>query len=253
MCLNPIFTNAVTAYLHRTGYDSLTPAAALIDMDGTLYDSMPRHARAWMAMCAENNLQSSQEEIFMSEGMTGAATIDRMFLRCRGRHATEQEKKELYAQKSAFFAAQPAAPLMPGAREMVNIFHEHHIRTVLVTGSGQLSLLEKVNADFDGAFPDEMRVTALDVSHGKPHPEPFLMGMSKAGVSPWQAIAVENAPLGVRAAAASGAFTIAVVTGPLNKQALVDAGADIVFNSMPECKHFLPDLLYSMKNYHNHN
>ena len=251
MRMNHIFHKAVSAYLQRTGYKRLAPAAALIDMDGTLYDSMPRHARAWMAMCAENHLQCSEEEIFMSEGMTGAATIDRLFLRCRGRHATEQEKKELYARKSEFFAAQPAAPLMPGALEMVNIFRSHGINTVLVTGSGQLSLLEKVNSDFNGAFPDSMRVTALDVSQGKPHPEPFLMGMSKASVSPWQAIAVENAPLGVQAAAASGAFTIAVVTGPIKKQALADAGADIVFNSMPECKQSLPDLLYSMNNHQN--
>ena len=38
---------AVSRYLKRHDLISFSPTAALIDMDGTLYDSMPRHADAW--------------------------------------------------------------------------------------------------------------------------------------------------------------------------------------------------------------
>ena len=34
-------------------------SAALIDMDGVLYDSMPRHARAWQKMMALQGVSTS--------------------------------------------------------------------------------------------------------------------------------------------------------------------------------------------------
>ena len=71
-------------------------------------------------------------------------------------------------------------------------------------------------------------VTAFDVKHGKPHPEPYLMGLAKAGVSASEAVVIENAPLGVQAAHAAGIYTMAVNTGPLSPKVLLDAGADIV-------------------------
>jgi beta-phosphoglucomutase-like phosphatase (HAD superfamily) len=44
---------------------------------------------------------------------------------------------------------------------------------------------------------------------------------------------VENAPLGVQASVAAGIFTIAVNTGPIDGQVLLDAGANLLFPSMP--------------------
>jgi beta-phosphoglucomutase-like phosphatase (HAD superfamily) len=43
---------------------------------------------------------------------------------------------------------------------------------------------------------------------------------------------IENAPLGVEAGVAAGVFTVAVNTGPIKAQALYEAGADLVFDSM---------------------
>lgn len=75
-------------------------------------------------------------------------------------------------------------------------------------------------------------VTAYDVKYGKPHPEPYLMGLQKAGVKADEAIVIENAPIGVKAGVAAGIFTIAVNTGPLDAQVLLDAGANVLFPSM---------------------
>ena len=75
-------------------------------------------------------------------------------------------------------------------------------------------------------------VTAYDVKYGKPHPEPYLMGLQKAGVKADEAIVIENAPIGVEAGVAAGIFTIAVNTGPLDAQVLLDAGANVLFPSM---------------------
>ena len=90
----------------------------------------------------------------------------------------------------------------------------------------------RFSLDFDGLLRKELIVTAFDVTHGKPNPEPYLMGMKKCGVEPWETIVVENAPLGVRAAVAARCFTIAVNTGPLPDAMLAAEGADLIFPAM---------------------
>ena len=76
-------------------------------------------------------------------------------------------------------------------------------------------------------------LTAFDIKFGKPNPDPYLMALEKGEVKPNEAIVIENAPLGVQAVVAAGIFTIAVNTGPLPDQVLWDAGANLLFPSMP--------------------
>ena len=82
------FTADIQAFMRRHGYTHLTPHAALFDMDGTLYDSMPRHAHAWMNMCAEEGLEAQYNEFFGFEGRTGADTINILFNRQYGHDAS---------------------------------------------------------------------------------------------------------------------------------------------------------------------
>ena len=213
------------------------PQAVLFDMDGILYDSMPLHARAWKRMCDLNGIQADENEFYGYEGRTGASTINILFNRQYGHGADDDLCKLLYAQKSEFFKAMPAPAMMPGAKAAVDAVIAAGLRCVLVTGSAQHSVLDRLERDYSGAF--SIRVTGLDVKHGKPHPEPFLKGLDKAGIKAWQAVAVDNAPLGVRSAADAGIFTIGVRTGPLPKGALLEAGADIELDSMDECAQML--------------
>lgn len=247
------FTSIIQEFLKARSLMRFTPGAALIDMDGTLYDSMPGHARAWQRMMQEIGVEISYSEMFLHEGRTGAATIDLLIRRAFGRPATETEKRGLYRRKTELFAAMPPVNPMPGAAEMLRFLEAVNIKRVLVTGSGQSTLLNRLDTDFPGAFAPDMRVTSCDVTHGKPHPEPFLKAMQKAGVTPDRSIAIENAPLGVESAHASGAFTIGVTTGPVPAEALRKAGADVVFESMQQCADTLPLLVYgfltTMNNY----
>lgn len=52
---------------------------------------------------------------------------------------------------------------------------------MVVTGSGQLSLLERLEHHYPGMFHKELMVTAFDVKYGKPNPEPYLMALKKEG------------------------------------------------------------------------
>ena len=239
------FKDLIIKFCRRHGYAYIQPRAALFDMDGTLYDSMPNHAKAWMDMCAQAGLEASPEDFFMAEGRTGADTIEMLMMQSYGRHATPEDVERLYAVKSANFRSMPPVSVMPGAPQAVAECMAAGLQTVLVTGSGQTSLIERLSADYPDAFA--LKVSSRDVRHGKPRPEPYLRAMEMAGVEPWQAIVVENAPLGVRSGAAAGCFTIAVSTGPMPAEVLADAGASVVFGSMPECAAALPALLQAMK------
>lgn len=134
---------------------------------------------------------------------------------------------------------------MPGAQEAVGACMNAGLTTVLVTGSGQSSLIERLATDYPGAF--SLKVSSRDVRHGKPRPEPYIRAMQMAAVEPWEAIVVENAPLGVQSGVAAGVFTIGVATG-LPPQVLAEAGADVVFTSMPECAAAMPQLLEALRN-----
>lgn len=214
--------------------DNRRPKAALIDMDGVLYDSMPSHARAWRRMMLEQGIDVPEEEFFLYEGMTGPATINLLFRRYKGIEVSEEEARKLYFRKAELFRQSGEKEPMPGAARMLKALEKAGIRRVLVTGSAQSSLLNKIDTDYPGAFAASDRVTALDVRHGKPDPEPYLRGLEKAGADASEAIVIENAPLGVRAGVAAGIFTVAVTTGPIPREAFVKENASVIFGSMPE-------------------
>ena len=206
--------------------------AVLFDMDGVLYNSMPYHAKAWHRAMEQFGYDLPEEEVYMHEGRTGTSTVNLVSMRQRGVKESEERIQEIYKVKSDFFNEYPPAEPMPGALSLLRQLKEQGLMILIVTGSGQLSLLDKLNHHFPDIFRRELMVTAFDVKHGKPHPEPYLMGMQKGGLTPDECIVVENAPLGVRAAKAAGLFTVAVNTGPLPDSALLDEGADALFPSM---------------------
>ena len=78
------------------------------------------------------------------------------------------------------------------------------------------------------------------------HPEPYLKGLEKTGAKINEAFIVENAPLGVRSGNSAGIFTVAVTTGPIDKDILYKEGADIVFGSMNELAENMEELIRLM-------
>lgn len=229
-----MFEQAIQNYLKEKGYSKINLKAVLFDMDGVLFDSMKNHAKAWNKAMSMYGMNLSEEEAYMHEGRTGASTINIVCMRERGSNADEEEIKKIYQTKSDIFNTLPKAEPMPGAYTLLRNIKESGLQPVLVTGSGQLSLIDNLNHHFPGIFQKEFMVTAFDVKYGKPNPEPYLMGLKKAGIAPNEAVVVENAPLGVKAGVAAGIFTIAVNTGPLPDSALLDEGANLLFGSMQE-------------------
>lgn len=226
---------AIKKYLEEHDFEALSPRVVLFDMDGVLYDSMPNHAIAWQESMAKYGIHMTADDAYATEGARGVDTIREMVRRQQHREIDEAEAQKMYDLKSQTFHSLPEAPVMPGILDLMRQIHASGLQCGVVTGSGQRPLISRILKDF-GDYVDEAHITtAYDVTRGKPLPDPYLMGLRKAGdLAPWQAVVIENAPLGVRSGHAARIFTIAVNTGPLPNNELLAAGANLIFSSMTD-------------------
>jgi beta-phosphoglucomutase-like phosphatase (HAD superfamily) len=229
-----MFQEAVSKYLQQTNSAALHLKTVLFDMDGVLFDSMPSHAKSWVVAMNSFGLPFTEYEGYLNEGRTGITTVNYGFNKTLNRDATEDEIREIYKIKTDIFETYPPAKRIPFTLELTQKIKAQGLDRLIVTGSGQRSLWEKIELSYPGIFDTSRMVTSFDVKHGKPHPEPYLMGLEKAQVNPWEAVIIENAPLGIESGKAAGVFVIAVQTGILEEAVLHEAGADLVFSSMEE-------------------
>lgn len=208
--------------------------AVLFDMDGVLYNSMNTHAQTWEQSFARFGIPMRAEEAYIHEGRTGKEFIDLTIRKRKQRNTEPQEVEAIYAEKTRLMNSAPPSEPVEGIIEVLALLRRKNIKVIVVTGSQQPSLLDKLHHDF-GVAPGEV-VAANDVSQGKPHPEPFLQGLKKAGSLAGETIVIENAPLGVESAKAAGIYTIALNTGILSDRTLIDAGANNVFKDAKSIK-----------------
>ena len=217
-------------------------SAILFDMDGVLYDSMPNHSKAWSQAMEQFGMHMTPHDVYLNEGATGHDTVVRISLRDRGYEASEQEINDIYGYKASLFRSMPEARVMPGALEVFRKAAAAGLKILIVTGSGQKNLIERVQRDYEGFITRDRMVTAFEVKRGKPFPDPYLKGLEIAGVPASEAVVVENAPLGIRAAVAAGIDTIAVNTGPLEDEILLAEKPVLLLHSMQELADNLENL-----------
>ena len=93
---------ALRTYRAEQGLSAPFPtlSAALFDMDGVLFDSMPAHCRSWVQAAHEVGLQMNEEDVYWFEGQTGGYTIKLLYQRTLGRDASPEETKWLYERKT---------------------------------------------------------------------------------------------------------------------------------------------------------
>ena len=215
--------------------------AYFFDMDGVLFDSMPRHAIAWEEVMKIHGLPFTAYDCYINEGRTGESVIREAFQKALGRDATPDEVKTIYAEKSAYYhqLLKTTTPTIPGVADVLQYIKNSGSQIWVVTGSGMRTLLDSLNTVFPSTFQQDRMITAFDVTRGKPDPEPYLKAWERSGLEKEQCFVIENAPLGVRSGKAAGLTVYAVNTGILTRGDLIDAGADEVFNSMKELLVFL--------------
>jgi len=208
--------------------------AFFFDQDGILYNSMPKHARAWAEVMQRHGFNFTEEDCFMNEGRTGQDVIREAIMQLEHREATEDEIWDIYEEKGKAFIAQGEVEPIEGVIDVLRYLRKQKKQIWVVTGSAQASLLDNLNTKIGPFFDRSRMITAFDVTHGKPDPEPYLMAWDRCKLPKMQCCVIENAPLGVRAGKAAGLYTVAVNTGPLADAALWNEGADQVFANMKE-------------------
>ena len=226
---------AIQGYLGQHSYPKFDLKAVLFDMDGVLFDSMPNHALSWHQVMKKHGLDLPYDEAYLHEGRTGHDTIQ-IVSRRQGVTVSDEKIKAIYKEKTELFKTLPSPVRMSGSYELLQHVINDGLIPMIVTGSGQVSLLDSLNDAFPKVFNSERMVTSFDVKLGKPNPEPYLKALEKGNLKPWEVIVVENAPLGIEAAHRAGLFIIAVNTGPLSDSILWEAGANLLYQNMQELK-----------------
>ena len=215
--------------------------AYFFDMDGVLFNSMPHHAIAWEEVMKEHDLSFTAYDCYLNEGRTGESVIREAMWKARNRDATPDEIKQIYTEKSERFnlLAQQAGGtvVVDGVAEVLRYVQSTGSQIWVVTGSGMRSLLDNLNNALPPVFQRDRMITAFDVTHGKPDPEPYLKAWERSGLKKEECFVIENAPLGIRSGKAAGLTVYAVNTGILTREDL--AQADQVFDSMAELLEFL--------------
>ena len=201
-------------------------------MDGTLFDSMPRHAWSWEQTMAQAGLHFTAADCYRGEGRRGVEVIETAIREQLHREPEAGEAQRIYKIKAELFAKGGETQPIPDAPELLKMLKEQGDDIWIVTGSGQQSLFQTLDRHFPGIFIRERMITATDVNKGKPDPEPYLKAWERCGKDKKECIVVENAPMGIQSGKAAGLYTIGVNTGPLPDSDLTDAGADIVVPNM---------------------
>ncbi|WP_449372802.1 HAD family hydrolase [Arthrobacter psychrolactophilus] len=184
--------------------------AVLWDMDGTLVDTEPYWINAEISLVTAHGGHWDEE---MAHTLVGSALENSaVVLQNAG---VKLSVREIIDHLSAEVIAgiRKVIPWRPGARELLSELHAQGVRCALVTMSERTLATEVVNA-LDGDY-FEFLVTGDEVTHGKPHPEPYLKAVAQLRQSDPEltvahCAAMEDSVPGVASAVASGVATIAI-------------------------------------------
>src|SRR6476661_4087709 len=174
--------------------------AILFDMDGVLMDSTPSVERVWRTWAAKHGLEP-----------------DRIAPLAHGRRSIETIRAvapELDAAQENVIVEQmeiddkEGVTALPGAVEL--LAHLPTDRFAIVTSATRPLAVARLG--YAGIPVPRHVITANDVIHGKPSPEPFLKGAALLGFAPTGCLVFEDSPAGIASALSAGMKAIALQT-----------------------------------------
>ncbi len=193
-------------------------AALLFDMDGVLINSTPAVARVWRQWAIEHGF-NPEEVVARAHGRPSLTTV-REYLPNADHEAENRE-----VERREIEDLEGVIPL-PGALDLLASLPAD--RWTIVTSCTRP--LAEVRIKAAGLPLPKKLITSNDITHGKPHPEPYLKGAAVLGFPAEECIVLEDVPAGVRAGKAAGAKVIAFKT-TVRENVLREAGADWILNN----------------------
>jgi len=195
----------------------------LFDMDGTLVDSTPGVKKTWREFSLKYGLDAET----VTQATHGTRLVDSLRLYCK-----IDDDQVLHSEVRRFEDEVLAAGVLvlPGVQELLaQVMASPNAKWAIVTSATGLYARDALVA---AGVPLPPHLISSDlVTHGKPHPEPYLSGAKACGIDPKDCLVVEDAPSGIRSAKAAGCSTLAVCTSHL-RDALVPFEPDFVVEDL---------------------
>ena len=180
-----------------------TFAAVLFDMDGTLVSSVASVVRCWDRLARELGVAA-----LSFDHLHGIPARDLIVRMLPDRSPAERERA-LRRVIELELDDTDDIEVLPGAADALTTLAATG-RCAIVTSCGRDLAATRLRAA--GVTVPAVVVSADDVRHGKPHPEPFRTGAARLGVDPRDCLVVEDAAAGIASARAAGAATLALTT-----------------------------------------
>ncbi len=176
-----------------------TFAAVLCDLDGTLVDSIPAVLRSWRLWATEQGIDPDALNPF--HGQPAQHIVSRFV-------EQSQVTAALHRIHSLEVLDVAGVVGLPGAAELLRQIPSD--RLAIVTSC--TSAVAAVRLGAAGFAAPSCIVSADEVTHGKPHPDPYLLAAQKLGVDIGQCLVIEDSAHGIASGQSAGATTAAVGT-----------------------------------------
>ncbi len=174
--------------------------AILFDMDGVLMDSTPSVERVWRNWAAKHGLDP-ERVASLAHGRRSIETIRALA------PELDAEKENVLVEQMEIDDKEGVTAL-PGAAEL--LAHLPPDRFAIVTSATRPLAVARLG--YAGLPVPRHMITANDVVHGKPSPEPFLKGAALLGFAPEDCLVFEDSPAGIASARSAGMKAIALQT-----------------------------------------
>ncbi|MDN4162032.1 HAD family hydrolase [Nocardioides abyssi] len=182
------------------------PAAVLWDMDGTLVDTEPYWIETEFALAERFGGSWSQEHALALVG--NDLLVSARYIREHMPLDLPPEEIVELLLDGVVERVRRSVPWCPGAREQLVALAEAGVPCALVTMSWTRFVEPILEQLPEGTFG--VVVTGDRVTHGKPHPEPYLTAAARLGVDPADCLAVEDSATGATSAGAAGCEVLVV-------------------------------------------
>jgi HAD superfamily hydrolase (TIGR01509 family) len=180
--------------------------AVVLDLDGLLVDTEPIWLRAKHTMYGRYGTTYEPADHLAlygsSDAFSAAWFTGRFGLTAAHEETIRLEYLELVAELLG-----EGVPTRPGARELLTTLRGRVPLGLATNTKRPLADIILDRSGLAGSFDAE---TTGDEGRSKPEPDIYLLACSRLGIPPDQAVALEDSPLGVRAAKAAGLTCIAI-------------------------------------------
>jgi HAD superfamily hydrolase (TIGR01509 family) len=212
----------------NSGGGGQPPAAAILDVDGTLVDTNYQHALAWYRALRQHGITVPLWEIHRHIGMGGDQLVQSLV----GEGFDERHGDDVRAaEKALYLALMPEVQPLPGARALLEALNARG-HTIVLSSSAKPDELQHYVQLLDAHEIIDAWTDSGDVEQTKPEPDLIKTAIEKAGGGP--AVMIGDSVWDCQAAERAGIETIGVLTGGFSEEELQQAGAAAVFRSLPE-------------------